>query len=76
IDMSYIVMDNNIYGLTKGQTSPRSEHGFVTKTTKDGNKEYPVDPVSTSIANGATFVAQGFAGDIKQMTEIIERAIE
>src|SRR5690554_4580020 len=58
IDISYIVMDNNIYGLTKGQTSPRSEHGFVTKTTKDGNKEYPVDPISTSIANGATFVAQ------------------
>ncbi|MBU9720001.1 MULTISPECIES: 2-oxoacid:ferredoxin oxidoreductase subunit beta [Bacillaceae] len=76
IDMSYIVMDNNIYGLTKGQTSPRSEHGFVTKTTKGGNKEYPVDPVSTSIANGATFVAQAFAGDIKQMTEIIEKAIE
>ncbi|MBU9711497.1 2-oxoacid:ferredoxin oxidoreductase subunit beta [Evansella tamaricis] len=76
IDMSYIVMDNNIYGLTKGQTSPRSEHGFVTKTTKGGNKEYPVDPVSTSIANGATFVAQAFAGDIKQMTNMIERAIE
>ncbi|ADU29051.1 2-oxoacid:ferredoxin oxidoreductase subunit beta [Evansella cellulosilytica] len=76
IDMSYIVMDNNIYGLTKGQTSPRSEHGFVTKTTKDGNKEYPVDPVSTAVANGATFVAQGFAGDIKQMVDIIQRAIE
>ncbi|MFA9558582.1 2-oxoacid:ferredoxin oxidoreductase subunit beta [Evansella sp. AB-rgal1] len=76
IDMSYIVMDNNIYGLTKGQTSPRSEHGFVTKTTKEGNKEYPVDPVSTSLVNGATFVAQAFAGDIKQMVDIIERAIE
>lgn len=76
IDISYIVMDNNIYGLTKGQTSPRSEHGFVTTTTKDGNKEYPVDPISTSIVNGATFVAQGFAGDIKQLVHIIERAIE
>ncbi|MCD8510890.1 MAG: 2-oxoacid:ferredoxin oxidoreductase subunit beta [Bacillus sp. (in: Bacteria)] len=76
IDMTYIVMDNNIYGLTKGQTSPRSAHGFVTKTTKDGNKEYPVDPISTSIANGATFVAQGFAGDIKQMNDIIARAVE
>lgn len=76
IDISYIVMDNNIYGLTKGQTSPRSEHGFVTTTTKDGNKEYPVDPISTSIVNGATFVAQGFAGNIKQLVHIIERAIE
>jgi 2-oxoglutarate ferredoxin oxidoreductase subunit beta len=76
IDMSYIVMDNSIYGLTKGQASPRSEHGFVTKTTQGGNKEYPVDPVSTSLVNGATFVAQAFAGDIKQMVDIIERAIE
>ncbi|MEQ6376576.1 2-oxoacid:ferredoxin oxidoreductase subunit beta [Bacillaceae bacterium S4-13-56] len=76
LDITYIVMDNNIYGLTKGQTSPRSEHGFVTKTTADGNKEYPVDPITTSIANGATFVGQAFSGNIKQMVSIIERAIE
>lgn len=76
MDITYIVMDNNIYGLTKGQTSPRSDHGFVTSTTKYGNKEYPVDPISTSIANGATFVAQGFAGSIKEMVDIIKQAIE
>lgn len=75
IDITYIVMDNHIYGLTKGQTSPRSEHGFVTKTTKSGNKEYPVDAVSTAIANGATFVGQGFSSNIKELTEIIKRAI-
>ncbi|PYZ95103.1 2-oxoacid ferredoxin oxidoreductase [Salipaludibacillus keqinensis] len=76
IDMSYIVMDNSIYGLTKGQTSPRSEHGFVTKSASSENKEYPVDPVCTSIINGATFVAQGYSGNIKQLTHIIKRAIE
>jgi len=75
IDMTYVVMDNHIYGLTKGQTSPRSEHGFVTKTTKNGNKEYPVDALSTSISNGGTFVAQGFSNDIKGLTEIIKKGI-
>jgi len=76
IDMSYIVMDNNIYGLTKGQTSPRSEHGFVTKSGATDNKEYPVDPISTSIINGATFVAQGYSGNIKELSGILKRAIE
>ncbi|WNF35327.1 thiamine pyrophosphate-dependent enzyme [Bacillaceae bacterium IKA-2] len=76
IDITYIVMDNNIYGLTKGQLSPKSAHGFVTKHSKQGNKEFPVDPISTAIVNGATFVAQGFAGDIKQMNDILNRAIE
>jgi 2-oxoglutarate ferredoxin oxidoreductase subunit beta len=76
MDITYIVMDNNIYGLTKGQTSPRSAHNFITKTTLKGNKEYPVDPLSTAISNGGTFVAQAFSGDIKGMTEIIEKAIQ
>lgn len=76
MNITYIVMDNNIYGLTKGQTSPRSAHDFITKTTVKGNKEYPVDALSTAIANGGTFVAQAFSGDIKGMTEIIEKAIQ
>lgn len=76
IDVTYVAMDNNIYGLTKGQTSPRSAHDFVTKTTLKGNKEYPVDALATAIANGGTFVAQAFAGDIKGMTEILEKAIQ
>lgn len=76
IDITYVAMDNNIYGLTKGQTSPRSAHNFVTKTTLKGNKEYPVDPLSTAIANGGTFVAQAFSGDIKMMTEILEKALQ
>ncbi|UOF91101.1 2-oxoacid:ferredoxin oxidoreductase subunit beta [Fodinisporobacter ferrooxydans] len=76
IDITYLVMDNQIYGLTKGQTSPRSNHGFVTKTTQKGNKEYPVDPLSTAISNGCTFVAQAFSGDVKGLTEIIEKALE
>lgn len=76
VDITYVAMDNNIYGLTKGQASPRSAHGMVTTTTLKGNKEYPVDPLSTAIANGGTFVAQAFAGDIKGMTEILEKALQ
>lgn len=76
IDITYIVMDNQIYGLTKGQTSPRSAHGFVTKTTANGNKEYPVDPIATALVNGGTFIAQAFSGNVKEMTEIFERAIQ
>ncbi|QQE80096.1 2-oxoacid:ferredoxin oxidoreductase subunit beta [Alicyclobacillus sp. SO9] len=75
IDITYLVMDNQIYGLTKGQTSPRSQHDFVTKTTAKGNKEYPVDPISTALSNGGTFIAQGYSGDVKNLTEIIEKAI-
>lgn len=76
IDMSYIVMDNNIYGLTKGQISPRSMHGFEPKSAAASNKEYPVDPITTAIVNGATFVAQGYAGNIKELSTILKRAIE
>lgn len=76
IDLTYLVMDNSIYGLTKGQTSPRSQHDFVSKTTLKGNKEYPLDALSIALANGATFVAQAFSGDVKRMTELIEKAIQ
>ncbi|MDY0323272.1 MAG: thiamine pyrophosphate-dependent enzyme [Candidatus Carbobacillus sp.] len=76
IDLTYLVMDNSIYGLTKGQTSPRSQHDFVSKTTLKGNKEYPLDALSIALANGATFVAQAFSGDVKRMSELIEKAIQ
>jgi len=75
IDITYVVMDNQIYGLTKGQTSPRSAHDFVTKTTVKGNKEYPVDAISTALVNGGTFVSQGFSGNVVELAGIIEQAI-
>ncbi|MFV9510026.1 2-oxoacid:ferredoxin oxidoreductase subunit beta [Tepidibacillus sp. LV47] len=75
IDMTYIVMDNHIYGLTTGQTSPTSHRGFKSKTSPAGSAEEPVRPVQTAIINGASFVAQAFSGDVKQMTKIMEEAI-
>lgn len=75
MDMTYIIMDNQIYGLTKGQTSPSSAKGFVTKTTPKGNIEQNVAPLELALSSGATFVAQSFSSDIKELTHIIEEAI-
>ncbi|EGQ2684012.1 2-oxoacid:ferredoxin oxidoreductase subunit beta, partial [Staphylococcus pseudintermedius] len=75
MNITYIVMDNQIYGLTKGQTSPSSAPGFVTKTTPKGNIEQNVAPLELALSSGATFVAQGFSSDIKALTKIIEDAI-
>lgn len=75
IDMTYIVMDNQIYGLTKGQTSPRSGEGFKTKSTPAGSIETPLAPLEMALAVGATFVAQAFSSNVKQLTAIIEAGI-
>ncbi len=75
VDLTYIVMDNHIYGLTTGQASPTSERGFRSKTSPDGAAEEPVKALETAIVNGASFVAQAFASDVKQMTSIFQEAI-
>jgi len=76
VDITYIVMDNMIYGLTKGQTSPTSEHGFQTKSTPAGNVERSVNQLQLAIASGCGFVANGFSANQKQLVEIIKRAIQ
>ncbi|EPD52673.1 2-oxoacid:ferredoxin oxidoreductase subunit beta [Paenisporosarcina sp. FSL H8-0542] len=75
IDITYIVMDNQIYGLTKGQTSPRSAAGFKTKSTPGGAIEPSLAPLEMALTSGATFVAQGFSSDLKELTSIIEAGI-
>ncbi|RFU61606.1 2-oxoacid:ferredoxin oxidoreductase subunit beta [Peribacillus glennii] len=76
IDITYIVMDNQIYGLTKGQTSPRSAAGFKTKSTPDGSIEQAISPMELALSAGATFVAQSFSTDLKDLTAIIEAGIQ
>lgn len=76
IDITYIVMDNHIYGLTTGQTSPTSRKGFKSKTSPQGSAEEPIRPLETALVNGCSFVAQAFSGDVKQMTEILQKAIQ
>lgn len=76
VDITYIVMDNQVYGLTKGQTSPRSEVGFKTKSTPKGSIESPLSPMEMALTVGAGFVAQGFSSDLKQLTRLIEEGIK
>lgn len=76
VNITYIVMDNQIYGLTKGQTSPRSAFGFKTKSTPEGSVESPLSPIEIALAAGATFVAQSFSSNLKQLTSLIEEAIK
>jgi 2-oxoglutarate/2-oxoacid ferredoxin oxidoreductase subunit beta len=76
IDITYIVMDNQIYGLTKGQTSPRSATGFKTKSTPEGSIEQAISPMEMALTAGATFVAQSFSSDLKELTSLIEQGIQ
>lgn len=76
VDLTYIVMDNQIYGLTTGQTSPTSRIGMKTKSAPYGNIESPINPISMALAAGATFVARGFSGEQKHLTELIRQAIQ
>ncbi|MGH9322078.1 MAG: 2-oxoacid:ferredoxin oxidoreductase subunit beta [Vicinamibacteria bacterium] len=76
VDLTYLVMNNQIYGLTTGQVSPSSNPGMKTKSTPFGNLERPVNPITASIMNGATFVARGFSGHAKHLVTIIRQAIE
>jgi 2-oxoglutarate ferredoxin oxidoreductase subunit beta len=69
-------MDNQIYGLTTGQISPTSRLGAKTKSTPHGSVEMPINPLTSAIMNGATFVARGFSGDTKQLTDLMKQAIE
>ncbi|RBW69920.1 2-oxoacid:ferredoxin oxidoreductase subunit beta [Bacillus taeanensis] len=76
IDITYIVMDNQIYGLTKGQTSPRSEMGFKTKSTPKGSVESALSVMEMALTAGATFVAQSFSSDLKELTALIEQGLQ
>lgn len=74
-DITYIMMDNSVYGLTKCQVSPTSEVGFKTKTTPHGSFDNPINPIALALTYGATFVAQAFSGKPKDCAEIIQKAI-
>lgn len=75
IDITYIVMDNQVYGLTKGQLSPTSPRGLQTVTSPLGSLEEPVNPLLLVLAYGAGFVAQATPADMPGMAALIEEAI-
>jgi len=76
VDMTYVVMDNRIYGLTKGQYSPTSREDFETSTSPDGTNQQPVNPLALALAAGGTFIAQSFSSDSQRHAEIVQEAIE
>ncbi len=76
VDITYVCMDNSIYGLTKGHVSPTTPTGEVTKTSPYGNIEEPMNPVLMALACGATFIARSFSADVKTSVELIAEAIE
>jgi 2-oxoglutarate ferredoxin oxidoreductase subunit beta len=76
VDITYVVMDNATYGLTKGQASPTSRSGYVTKTTPSGVAEQPVNPLALALVCGATYIAQGISARPKQLTDLILQGVE
>jgi 2-oxoglutarate ferredoxin oxidoreductase subunit beta len=75
VDIAYFMMDNEIYGLTKGQAAPTTPSGDRTKSTVYGNPEVSVDPCALAISLGASWVGRGFSGDVKGTTELMKLAI-
>jgi 2-oxoglutarate/2-oxoacid ferredoxin oxidoreductase subunit beta len=75
VDLTYIMMDNNIYGLTKGQLSPTSPLEMVTTTTASGSQETPINPIALALGSQAGFIARAFSGDIKHLAEIIYQGV-
>ncbi len=73
-DITVILHDNAIYGLTTGQTSPRSPKGFTSKSTPDGNTDEPIHPLRLALAAGATFLGRVYAGDAEATKKMIIEA--
>ena len=76
IDLLYIVMDNQIYGLTIGQASPTSLMDMKTKSTPFGNIEAPLNPIAMAIVTGATYVARGFSGNPRQLADLMYNGMQ
>lgn len=75
LDLTLLVHDNQLYALTTGQTSPATMKGYKTKSTPEGAPDQTINPILTSLAAGASFVARGFSGDIPHLTDLIIQAV-
>jgi len=75
-DITVLVHDNQVYGLTKGQASPTSQIGFVTKAQPDGVQAEPFNPIAVAVAMRAGFVARGFSGMADHLVDLIVQAID
>ncbi|MBP6859934.1 MAG: 2-oxoacid:ferredoxin oxidoreductase subunit beta [Candidatus Magasanikbacteria bacterium] len=73
-DLNVILHDNAVYGLTTGQTSPRSPHGYKSKSTPTGNLDEPINPLLLALTAGATFIARAYSGDVPRLTSLMIEA--
>lgn len=76
IDMTYIIFDNGVYGLTKGQASPTLKLGEKTKSLPKPNTNYNVNPIGLAVASGFTFVARGYSYDVRHLKDLIIAAVK
>jgi 2-oxoglutarate ferredoxin oxidoreductase subunit beta len=75
LDLTYVVMDNQVYGLTTGQASPTTMKEMRTKSTPRGNVEFPINPIALAMVSGATYVARAFSGEPNHMADLIAGGI-
>ena len=75
VNMTYIIFDNGVYGLTKGQASPTLKLGEKTKSLPSPNTNYNVNPLGLAVASGFTFVARGYSYDVRQLKDLIVKAV-
>jgi 2-oxoglutarate/2-oxoacid ferredoxin oxidoreductase subunit beta len=75
VDMALLAHDNQIYGLTKGQASPTTQEGQITKANPGGVTNAPFNPIAVAVAMRANFVARGFSGQIDHLAELIQQAV-
>lgn len=71
VDITYLVQNNSVYGLTKGQYSPTSPKGFISSTSLSGSIEEPVNPMAWAMTTGATYAARGWFMDLEQLKKLI-----
>jgi len=76
IDMTYIIFDNGVYGLTKGQASPTLKLGEKTKSLPSPNTNYDVNPIGLAVASGYTFVARAYSYDVRHLKDLIVQAVQ
>ncbi len=76
VDLTVVLLNNKIYGLTKGQYSPTSEFGKVTKSTPMGSLDFPLNPLAVAVAAGCTFIARCIDVDAKHLDSILTRAMK
>ena len=75
IGITYLVVNNSVFALTQGQTSPTSAMGYISISTPYGSKEYPLDGPQLALAAGGTYVARGFSGEVAHLANLIEKGM-